>query len=253
MIGDYDEERDKFIVRKGGDFNFGPTGAGPGAVHAPSAYPDGKGGVVAIFNMNPAKPTKGWDQIMSLPRQLNLDEKGELVQKPYESLKTLRGEKETVGPMQLPANREMVLENIQGNAIEIVAEIDVDNTNMIEMKVLRSPDSEEYTRIAFYKSRGIWGSSIITLDNSHSSVLQDVTCRPPENAPVKVADGEPLKLRVFIDKSIVEVFVNDKQCVALRVYPGRSDSVGVSLQSKGKDAQLRSLVAYQMKNIYIDE
>jgi len=39
MIGDYDEERDKFIVRKGGDFNFGPTGAGPGAVHAPSAYP----------------------------------------------------------------------------------------------------------------------------------------------------------------------------------------------------------------------
>jgi sucrose-6-phosphate hydrolase SacC (GH32 family) len=33
------------------------------------------------------------------------------------------------------------------------------------------------------------------------------------------------QLRVFVDRSVVEVFVNGKQCVALRVYPGRNDSV----------------------------
>jgi len=79
--------------------------------------------------------------------------------------------------------------------MEIVAEIDVDNTNMIEMNVLRSPDKEEYTRIAFFKSRGIRGNSIITLDNSHSSVLQDVSCRPPENAPVSVPKLRKVNLR----------------------------------------------------------
>lgn len=41
---------------------------GPGGVHALSAAPDGRGGVIG----NPARPTQGWDQIMSLPRRLAL-------------------------------------------------------------------------------------------------------------------------------------------------------------------------------------
>lgn len=44
--------------------------------------------------------------------------------------------------------------------------------------------------------------------------------------------------------------MNGKQCVAVRVYPGREDSVGVSLLSRGKDAELRSLDAWKMKSIY---
>jgi len=65
-----------------------------------------------------------------------------------------------------------------------------------------------------------------------------------------VDKDELLSLRVFIDKTIVEVFVNGKQCVALRVYPGRVDSVGVSLRAQGRDALLKSLDAWQMKSIY---
>ena len=61
---------------------------------------------------------------------------------------------------------------------------------------------------------------------------------------------EPLRLRVFVDKSVVEVFVNGKQCVATRVYPEREDSVGVSLRSQGQDARVVSLEAWQMENIY---
>jgi beta-fructofuranosidase len=62
--------------------------------------------------------------------------------------------------------------------------------------------------------------------------------------------NELLKLRVFVDKSVVEVFANGKQCVAMRVYPGREDSVGVSLRAQGDDAELKSLNAWQMENIY---
>ena len=49
LLGDYDKARDKFVATYGSDFNFGPSG--PGGVHAPSACPDGKGGVIAVFNM----------------------------------------------------------------------------------------------------------------------------------------------------------------------------------------------------------
>ncbi|MCJ7548977.1 MAG: GH32 C-terminal domain-containing protein, partial [Anaerolineae bacterium] len=68
--------------------------------------------------------------------------------------------------------------------------------------------------------------------------------------PVFLEPDEPLRLRVFVDKSVVEVFVNGKQCLALRVYPGREDSVGVSLRAQGRSATLRSLDAWQMHSIY---
>jgi beta-fructofuranosidase len=62
--------------------------------------------------------------------------------------------------------------------------------------------------------------------------------------------NEPLKLRVFIDKSVVEVFVNGRQYLAMRVYPGRDDSMGVSLRAEGQDAKLNRLDAWQMKPIW---
>ena len=92
--------------------------------------------------------------------------------------------------------------------------------------------------------------SLISIDSSYSSLLPDVLSRAPETGPVFLERDEPLRLRVFVDRSVVEVFVNGKQCVAMRVYPGREDSVGVSLRSQGQDARVVSLEAWQMENIY---
>ena len=61
---------------------------------------------------------------------------------------------------------------------------------------------------------------------------------------------EPLKLRVFVDRSVVEVFVNEKLYLAMRVYPDRKDSVGVSLRAQGQDAVLKKLDAWQMNSIW---
>ena len=94
--------------------------------------------------------------------------------------------------------------------------------------------------------------SQIVVDTSRSSTLPDVRSRPPEVAPVLLDKDEPLELRIFIDKSIVEVFVNDRQCVTLRVYPERADSIGVSLQAQGRDARLIALDAWQMADIHAD-
>ena len=92
--------------------------------------------------------------------------------------------------------------------------------------------------------------SVITIDNSCSSRCP--TCSParPESAPVLIEPGEPAQLRIFVDLSVVEVFVNGRQCVATRVYPGRPDSTGVSLISRGQESILLSLDCWQMTNIY---
>jgi beta-fructofuranosidase len=269
LLGDYDTARDKFVVTAHHDFNFGAFG--PGGVHAPSATPDGEGGVIVIFNMNPAKPTEGWNQIMTLPRRLTLRgedkvERDALAVEPAGDVTSLRADHQHVDGMTLPANREVVLKSIEGYAIEIEAEIDTGGAPMVEMNVLRSRDGQERTRIAFYRGRGYrnwerytgWErqalqaatDSLITIDTSYSSLLPDVLSRAPETGPVYLAPDEPLKLRVFVDRSVVEVYVNGKQCLAVRVYPGREDSVGVSLRAQGRDAQLRSLDAWQMQSIW---
>ena len=263
MLGDYDKKRDKFVVTHGDDFNFGPSG--PCGVHAPSAAPDGKGGVIAIFNMNPGKAHEGWNQIMSLPRLLTLakaDELGVVNTQPAGGIESLRYGHQHVDKTTLPANKELVLEKVKGNAMEIIAEIDCRGSQMVELDVLRSPGREEVTRIMFFKNRGyrVRGqgkgrrsgitASVISTDTSLSSTLPDARSRAPETAQVPVGAAEPLKLRVFIDRSVVEVFVNGRQCVAVRVYPGREDSVGVSLRSQGTDATLKSLDAWRMKSIY---
>ncbi|HJZ39816.1 MAG TPA: glycoside hydrolase family 32 protein [Bacteroidales bacterium] len=283
LLGDYDTERDKFVVTAGGKYNHGSVG--PSGVHAPSAAPDGKGGLIIIFNMNPGRPTEGWNQIMTLPRRLSLISKDVLGQEPAGDLVSLRHDEKQVGPLKLPANQEIVLKTIRGNAMELDVEIDPKNAQMVELNVLRSPNKEEFTRIVFYKDKGFsqglnyvagpqsaslpadlqsvltgdpryrtlvprFQASLISLETSGSSILPDARFRPPETAPIVLDPGETIKLRIFVDKSVVEIFANGKQCVAARVYPGRNDSMGVSIKATGQDAELKSLKAWQMKSIY---
>jgi len=256
LLGDYDEARDILAATGHGRFNFGATW--PGGVHAPSAAPDGEGGLIAIFNMNAGRPAEGWNQIMALPRRLTLVGRDGVAVEPAGDVESLRGPHVHLDAAALTANREVVLDAVSGDALEIVAEIDTAGAPMIEMDVLRSPDGEEHTRIMFFRERGYANRghregpaySLVSIDSARSSTLPDALSRAPETAPVLIERGEPLRLRVFVDRSVVEAFVNGRQCVALRVYPGRADSVGVSLRAQGRTAQLRSLDAWRMKSIY---
>ncbi|MCG2660064.1 MAG: glycoside hydrolase family 32 protein [Kiritimatiellae bacterium] len=268
LLGDYNKVHHRFRPFAHGRFNFGPIA--PGGVQAPSATPDGKGGVYVIHNINNGIQSQGWDQIMSLVRLLTLRDDNTLAIEPVPGIESLRFDHKHIGETSLPANRELVLEGIAGNAMELAVEIQPEDAREVSINVLRSPDSEEFTAIRFLRHGGMPVSrkgrldhqDALVLDTSRSSLLPDgtywpcyhsarkVAARPPEVAPFELEDSEPLKLRIFIDKSVVEVFANGRQCVALRIYPERKDSLGVSIRAQGKDALLRSLDVWQMKSIY---
>lgn len=264
LLGDYDTAREKFVASSHHKFNFGAYG--PSGVHAPSAAPDGEGGVVVIFNMNQGKPTDGWNQIMTLPRRLTLLGAETLGVEPAGDVESLRRDHRQMTDLTLPANQEIVLDGMGGNAIEIGAEIETGDASLVELNVLRSPGREEVTRIAFYRERGYWlhesyadegrsgrkaaPESLLSIDTSYASTLPDVRSRAPETGPLFLEPGEPLRLRVFVDKSVVEVYANGRQCLAVRVYPGRDDSTGISLRAQGRDALVKRLDVWQMEDIY---
>ena len=147
-----------------------------------------------------------------------------------------------------------MLDAIRGNTLELEAEIDPQMSRWVQLNVLRSPQAEEQTSITFYnfdRKLSIWydTKAVVCLDGSRSSSLPDVWLRPPERAVLE-RGGELIKLRVFIDRSVIEVYANGRLYLAMRVYPGRKDSVGVSLRAQGQDAVLKRLDAWQMLSIW---
>ena len=166
----------------------------------------------------------------------------------------MRGDGQHIGQTAIPPNQEIILEAIKGDTMELDVEIDSLTASLVQLNVLRSPNAEEQTSITFHNyDRHVnpWfrRKSVVSLDGSRSSTLSDVIARPPETAEIE-RGSEPLRLRVFLDRSVVEVFVNGKLYLAERVYPGRPDSLGVSLRAQGQGAVLKRLDAWPMKSIW---
>lgn len=113
-----------------------------------------------------------------------------------------------------------------------------------------SDDVRAYRIMSSALSHTVRCENIISIDSSCSSTVSDVLTRPPESASVVIEPDEPVQPRVFVDRSVVEMFVQGRQCVAVRVYPSLRDSTGISLLSRSQESELLALDCWQMKNIY---
>ena len=78
----------------------------------------------------------------------------------------------------------------------------------------------------------------LQIDVSAASLRDDVRARPAEIGPIEIKNGERLDLRVFVDRSIVEVSANGRQCLTIRAYPEREDSSGVTIFTRGGSTEL---------------
>ncbi|HUT28673.1 MAG TPA: GH32 C-terminal domain-containing protein, partial [Sedimentisphaerales bacterium] len=65
-------------------------------------------------------------------------------------------------------------------------------------------------------------------------------------APFELKQGEPLRFRVFLDKPMLEVFANDRQCLTQQVFPKRKDSLLIKVFAKGGPATVRRVDAWDM-------
>jgi beta-fructofuranosidase len=253
LIGTYDKERDKFITEAHIKANHGVLHEG--GVHAPSATPDNNGNIIVIHNVNAGKKSGVMRSVMTLPRKLTLDNDVIKVE-PTGEYESLRYNHRHIEKTVLNANKKVSWNGISGNSIEMIIKLDVTDSDMIELNVLES--DTEVTKIRYYHRRGHNEAyrrkdidrvnSLLEIDSTKSSTYSDILTRPVESMEVYVADEEP-KLHIFIDKSIIEVFVNDRDCACIRIYPENPDSTGISIKSKGRPAILESLDIWDMQKI----
>ena len=121
-----------------------------------------------------------------------------------------------------------------------------------------SPDGAEQTSILVDTV-----GHTLTVDTTRASLNPEIAQRFPilhlsgagieqaevrvQAAPFTLAADESLRLRIFLDKSILEVYANGRQCVTQRLYPTRADSTGVVLFSQQGTTTVRSLDAWDLE------
>ena len=248
-VGDYDRATHQLIPDYHGRMNDGALLAGN--LHAPSATIDDRGRFLAIFNVKEGKAREDWCDVMTLPRHLSLRQDNALCIEPVPEVESLRFGHHRIDALGIPANGEVVLDRVGGKAIEIDAVIDAGEAREVGLCVLRSPDGAERTRVSLFRDSDRWlGISALQVDVSASSLRSDVFARTPEVLPFELTGGEPLRLRIFVDRSIVEVFANGCQSLTVRAYPERDDSSGVSVFARGGPAKLVSLDCWQMRSVW---
>ncbi|HTQ11058.1 MAG TPA: GH32 C-terminal domain-containing protein [Fimbriimonadaceae bacterium] len=218
-VGDYRDDR------------FNPTSHGrmtwiDNTFFAPEALVDGKGRQImwAWLTDNPDDgKVEGWSGVYGLPRVLWLGPDGTLKMRPVDELKSLRyGERSWSGASLSGARK---LEGVRGDSCELEIDVTPGSAARCGAMVRSSPDGHERT-LVYYDAK----AEELVFDATKSGGAGRMVV---ERAPLALAPRETLRLRVFVDKSVVEVFANDRQAISRRVYPVGKDSFGLSLFSEG--------------------
>jgi beta-fructofuranosidase len=210
--------------------------------YAPQTFLDAGGRRILIGWMeNWARktwPTKahGWAGAMTVPRIVSLRADGVPMYAPVPELEALRRDPVRVPPRDLGSGVALVPE-VEGDALEIVVELQPATAAAVGLAVRRSGDGRQETRIV-YDAR----ARTLRIDRERAGAGDGGV----HGAPLALALGELLRLRIFVDRSSVEVFAQDGAVTLTeRVFPEPS-SRGVAVLAEGGRARLISLQAWRL-------
>ena len=183
-----------------------------------------KDGKTVLLGIVPDKlPTQtnfemGWAHNYSLPREISLAADGSLIQKPYSGLDGMRTE--TAYSKELDLTGIESLAPVSGRQIELLGEFTV---------------ASGTCGFNFLKTGGKQVSLTYDADNGKLTLDMtslDRTVNDGEYGgvysvalPKKVAPGEKLKLHVYLDGSIADIFVNDTWAYSVRIFPNDAAAV----------------------------
>ena len=238
FTGEY--RRQRFTPLYQGDVDEG------GCFYAPQSFTDAHGrrimfGWLREARDEAAQRAAGWAGVMSLPRHLLPRSDGRLGMQPVPELRALRGQQTSIRDVSLASPRTL---DVSGRALEIVAEIVPSGAAQVGISVRCTPDGAEQTVIVYDVTR-----KALAVDRERSS-LDSAVERDTRWARLELGQAEPLSLQIFVDHSVVEVFANGRLCLTSRIYPTRSDSLGVTLFASGGSAHVNTLDVWHMAPVW---
>ena len=125
--------------------------------------------------------------------------------------------------------------------MELTVTIKPTDANKFGVKVLCDKDNQNGMNI-FYSA----GKKMISVRDEKEAIepytrtrayaKSNARLRLSADAPFELKKGEDLNLRIFIDKQLVEIFINDRQALVQR-HVHKPEDIGICLYSEGGDME----------------
>ncbi len=179
--------------------------------------------------------------IQSLPRELSLADDGKLRIRPLRELESLRHDAVSFGPVEVDRVSRSLLADRSPTGKKI-AELAGDAME-IRVTVERAQAERKLFGFTLFADGKGGGLPVLFRPETHALRVGST------EAPFSVADlpaGEDVELRIFVDRYLVEVFVNNRQAAlaAYLDYEGRSDLVAFSV---GAPTTLKTVELWKME------
>jgi beta-fructofuranosidase len=169
--------------------------------------------------------------ILSLPREISLPEDGVLRIKPLRELESLRYDEKGKTNITVKSDSRYTLEGIAGDALEL--------------KVVIKSGAARQVGVQIYCDKAGAGGFPITVEPASKTLAMG-----DMKIPFELKAGEDITLRVFLDRYMIEVFANDRQAAVAR-HTYAPDNLAIGIFSKGADAVIKEVKAWNMKTIYV--
>ncbi len=245
-IGQWDEQRMSFIPDQEepqlidvGDFHF--TG--------PSGMIDPKTNRKIIFTIAQGDRTSkleyqaGWAHNAGLPLSIYLREDGRLGIEPIQELQSLRGKKHVSFQEKSLEEANDLLKHVRGDRLEIQVELQSSTAQNIGIKVRCTPDRAEET-LLYYDRK----AAQLLVDRTKSTLNSQEVSTGIQGGTLDIHD-DPLKLHIYLDGSMIEVYANGLKSLTTRVYPSRADALEMELWSDG-ELEVISMEVWDMQSIW---
>ena len=173
-----------------------------------------------------------WNGVHVMPRALTL-ENDHLCQNPLPELQTLRGAHDTWQDLTLQTGRAGYLSR-RGNTLEILAEFESGAAQRFGLRVHVDSEKQQCVRVYFDVATGEFG------------VESDLPAAMPQGHGLAYAlAGQPVRMQVFLDRGLIEVFVNGQTCTTAAPESLR-DCDGLDLFCEGGAARCTRLDVWEM-------
>lgn len=157
----------------------------------------------------------GWAHNYSLPREMSLGADGSLIQQPYSGLTALRTATSYSGQLQLLGRQSLA--PVSGRHIELSGVFTVGSGDF-GFRFLKS--GEHYASLSYSPATGILKFDMSLLERQSSGVDSWSAMLPQ-----RVVAGQRLKLHVYVDGSIADIFVCDRWAFSVRLFPTNASAV----------------------------
>jgi beta-fructofuranosidase len=175
--------------------------------------------ILWLWGRTNTAPEKGWNGVMVMPRVLSISREGFLLQQPAAEFAQLRGAVTEVASLTIPPAGPVALDGVRGDALELEADLVMGNAAEMGFDLRCS-------------TAGKPGISVRV--NRNSGLLSVGSSRTPIRRGL-----DRYRLRIFLDKRVVEVYVNDGEAALYATVDASPQDLGIFAVSQAAPARGR--------------